>query len=56
MTETDIQPTDRTTDRDEEDYSLDPRTVDAILEAVDAGRHAAEIDSAAGTSARGRHR
>ncbi len=43
MTETDIQPTDRTTDRDEEDYSLDPRTVDAILKAVDAG-DMAEID------------
>ena len=44
MTETDHQTADRPTDREEEDYALDHRTVDAILDAVTAG-DAAQIDA-----------
>ena len=44
MAETEDQGIDRPPERDEEDYSLDSRTVDAILEAVSAG-DAARIDA-----------
>ena len=43
MSETEHQLAERPTEREEEDYSLDPRTVEAILDAVDAG-DAAAID------------
>lgn len=43
MSETEHQLAERPTEREDEDYSLDPRTVEAILAAVDAG-DAAAID------------
>lgn len=43
MTETEHQTAERPAEREDEDYALDHRTVDAILEAVEAG-DAAEID------------
>ena len=43
MSETEHQLAERPTEREDEDYSLDPRTVEAILDAVDAG-DAAAID------------
>lgn len=44
MSETEHQLADRPTEREEEDYSLDPRTVEAILEAAEAG-NAEAIDA-----------
>lgn len=43
MSETEHQLAERPTEREDEDYSLDPRTVEAILDAVDGG-DAAAID------------
>ena len=43
MSDTEHQLAERPTEREDEDYSLDPRTVEAILDAVDAG-DAAAID------------
>ncbi len=43
MSETEHQLAERPTEREDEDYSLDPRTVEAILDSVDAG-DAAAID------------
>lgn len=46
MTDTEHQLAERPQDREEEDYSLDPRTVEAILAAIEAG-DAAQIDALA---------